>query len=151
MAVEKAKIILKHPSKEVLFSYSEEGECKMFPPNCGIAGKVMQTGQFESVANAYNNPLFNGVVDIETSMPLLCTCIKHPNTGKIMGAIEVVNSKGIQGLAALQKVNVNPSDLEILEFFTNQLAQAALNCFEWEKLESSLKGENYHLDDGKKQ
>ncbi len=150
MGVEKSKILLKNPTKEELFCYNEDGVLQSFPMNCGLVGKVMQNGEYESVTNAYNHPLFNGVVDIETSMPLLCMAMKHPSTGRVMGAVQVINSKGIQGLAALQRANVNPLDLETLDFFTKHLAQAALNCFEWERLESGLKGERYDFGGGSK-
>jgi len=147
MGVEKAKIMLKNPTNDELFSYTSDGTYKTYPMNCGIFGKVIQNGEYESVANAYNNPLFNGVVDIETSMPLLCLAVRHPITDKIIGAIQVINAKGIQGLTVLQRANVSPLDLEILDFFTKHLARAILNCFEWERLESTLKEEKYKFGD----
>jgi len=150
MGVEKGKILLKNPTKDELFGYSEEGTLQSFPTGCGIVGKVMQNGEYESVTNAYNHPLFNGVVDIETSMPLLCFAMKHPSTGRVMGAVQVINAKGIQGLAALQRASVNPLDLETLDFFTKHLAQAALNCFEWERVEAGLRGERYDFGGGSK-
>ena len=147
MGVEKAKIILKHPNQKELFSYLIDGNYCSYPTDCGIFGKVLKSGEFENVANAYNHPLFNAVVDVETSMPLLCISIKHPASNKVIGAIEVINAKGIQGLAALQRASVNAIDLETLDFFGKHLAQAVLNCFSWEKLECSLRGEKSHFEE----
>jgi len=46
-----------------------------------------------NIPNAVNNNKFNGLVDIETSMPLIIFPIKVDNN--VIGIFEVINSKGI--------------------------------------------------------
>jgi hypothetical protein len=152
MGVDKSRVMLKHPAKDTLFGIDQAGELTLYPLNCGLAGKVMQTGEYENLTNGYGDPLFNGQVDLETHMPLLCYPIKHPVTEKTMGIIEVINSRGIQGLSTLQKAKVSPYDLETLDFMARQLAQAVLNCFEWEKLGTEKNGKPYRFEEtvGKK-
>jgi len=147
MGVEKARILIKNPNKHSLFSVNAEGKIITYPMDCGLVGKVMQTGEHDNLTNGYAHPLFNGQVDIETHMPLLCMPIRNPNTDKVMGAVEVINARGIQGLSALQKAKVNQFDLETLEFFCKHLGQAILNCFEREAFECSLRGEKYIFEE----
>lgn len=146
MGVEQARIVLKHPRLGNLYSFNEEGELIPYPVNSGIIGKVMHTCTHLNITNAYADPFFNGQVDIETSMPVLCVPIKYPNKEKAMGAIQVINSRGIQGLSATHKAKVSSYDLESLEFFSTQISQAALNCYRWERQFYSAKGEPYPFD-----
>lgn len=147
MGVDKARILIKNPNKNSLFSVNAEGEIITYPMDCGLVGKVMQTGEHDNLTNGYSHPLFNGQVDIETHMPLLCVPIRNPNNDRVLGAAEVINARGIQGLSALQKAKVNPFDLETLEFFCKHLGQAILNCFEREQYECTLKGERYIFEE----
>lgn len=149
MGVDKARILFKHPKKETLYSVSIEEEIEYFPYGCGIAGKVFETGEAQNVTNAYSHQLYNGKVDIETSMPLLCVPIKYPGTEKIMGVMEVVNARGIQGLSALHKAKVSAFDLETLEFFSKQLAQAAFNCYAWGRKLADINKQPYIFDQEK--
>ena len=125
---EKAKIILKDSNnKEELYSYNENGEKQTHHSKCGIAGHVIQTGEIENLSNGYNFHLFNGQIDIETSLPLVCAPIRHLETNKILGCFQSINVKGLHGLALNQKPTLSPYDLETLEFFSKQFAQAFLS------------------------
>ena len=147
MNADKARIVFKHPFKQVLFNIDEEGQLHEYPTQTGVVGKVMFTGEFENLTNGYAHPLFNGQVDIETSMPLLAIPIKNPANEKVIGAIEVVNQRGVQGLSVLNKAKVNPYDLETLEYFAKILAQAGLNCYEWERRQAKLEGKEYMFEE----
>lgn len=82
----------------------------------------------QNLTNAYNDPKFNGQIDIETSMPLICMPITHPLKGnEVLGVIEILNTKGIEGLSAFHKSKINHQDYEILDFFSLQLAQTIIN------------------------
>jgi hypothetical protein len=48
---------------------------------------------YSNIANASNNNQYNGLVDIETSMPLIIFPIKVDNN--VIGVFEVINAKGI--------------------------------------------------------
>jgi hypothetical protein len=145
MGVEKSRIVLKHPKQSRLYNISHDGEINFFPI-CGIIGSVMDNGNMANITNGYAHPLFNGSVDIESSMPILCMPIKHPKTDRIIGAIEVVNARGIQGLSASHKAKINAFDSETLEFFARQFAQATLNCELWERKQAELDKKPYYLD-----
>lgn len=41
MNADKARIVLKHPHKDVLFNIDQDVEMHEFPTNTGIIGKVM--------------------------------------------------------------------------------------------------------------
>ena len=150
MAIEKARVVLKFPRKAQLFSVLGDNTIGTYPMNCGIMGKVVTTGEHENVTNGYNDPLYNGIVDIESSLPLLCVPIKHPITEKVLGAFEIINSKGILGLSSIKRANVSPLDLQVLEFFSRNLAQAILNCYEWEREKAHSRGEAYFVDEEEK-
>lgn len=146
MAIDKSRIVLKFPHKSKLFTVLSDNTIQTYPMNCGIIGKVVTTGEHENVTNGYNDPLYNGIVDLESSLPLLCVPIKHPITEKVLGALEIINSKGIQGLSSLKRANVSPLDLQVLEFFSRNLARAILNAYDWERERAHAKGEIYFVD-----
>lgn len=54
-----------------------------FPLNAGLAGECARTGNLLNVADCYNHPLYNGKVDINTSMPLIVLPILTPHQPKI--------------------------------------------------------------------
>jgi GAF domain-containing protein len=133
MGGEQSRIILKNADNDDLYTY-KEGEIERFPAKCGIAGYAISTGEMQNIANAYTHNLFNGGIDIQTSMPLICQPFKHPGTDQIMGAFEVINVRGIPGLSMSQKPKITHYDIETLDFFSKQLAQAITNTVRWEKL-----------------
>lgn len=140
MNVDKAKIFIVKTDEDYqtqLIHYQEESKMQVFEMNCGIAGYTASTGIVQNLPNAYNNPLYNGQIDIETSMPLICMPIVHPkNPHEVLGVIEILNTKGIQGLSAFHRSKINHQDYEILEFFTYQIAQTILNNKKMEEASS---------------
>ena len=101
MNVEKAKVLLCDYADSKLVSYSKDGKEHKFPMNSGIAGVVAIKGEFQNVANAVNHNFYNGLVDIDTHMPLVVFPIRVNN--EIIGVFEVINAKGIQGLSSTGK------------------------------------------------
>ena len=91
-------------------------------PICGIAGEVFSTNKYLYVANPNNNPLFNGLLDINTNLPLICLPINLLNSNKTLGVFQVPNARGVGGDRA-RKNDISAADLELLEFFSNQIAQ----------------------------
>ena len=138
MNVDKARLFLVKKSegdKIELIRYEENNQMQIFQGSCGIAGYTAKTGTVQNLSNAYNNPLFNGQIDIETSMPLIAMPICHPKIpSEVLAVIEILNTKGIQGLAAFHKSKINHQDYEILEFFSLQLAQTILNNKKWDEM-----------------
>jgi hypothetical protein len=74
-----------------------------------------------------NEAKFNGLIDLETSMPILAIPIKCESKGKILGAFEVINTRGLEGMTTTGTSKLTNKDYEILDFFSKQLAQCILN------------------------
>ena len=130
MNVDKGRIFIVDHEKQVLFRYNQEGEREDYPLSSGIVGQVMDTGQYENTTNGYNSPIFNGRIDIETSMPLITWPIKHPSSSsrdQVIGVFQVINVRGIRGMAHSSKPKFSVFDAENLDFFSKQLAQAVQN------------------------
>ena len=128
MNVEKSKICLYEVATDQVISLDAEGEKSFTDSNTGIFGHVIKKKDYEYVQNAYNHHLYNAKVDLETSMPVICWPIKHPkNEDEVIGAFEVIFSKGIQGFGLQKQYTLNPLDFETLDFFSKQLAQALIN------------------------
>lgn len=121
---DQAKIFLAKPSKNCFVRFSENGTEENFPLNCGIAGEVYKTGEYMSILNTFSNDLFNGLIDITTALPLICMPITVMSTNKTIGVFEVPNAKGIKYINKKNEIATN--DLEILEFFSHQLAQVIM-------------------------
>ena len=133
MNVEKALIFLVDLEKNLLLHYEKTGEIKTFDINCGIAGHIAKKGFQESFLNAYQTTLYNGTIDIDTALPLICVPVKD-RKDKVIGVFEVVNPKGIQGIITNQKSKISSMDYETLDFFAQQLAQGILNIYELGKI-----------------
>lgn len=141
-SVEAAKIFLVNKEKNVLWRINDTREVEEYPINCGIVGKVIETGELESITNPYNHFLFNRKIDIETSMPLICMPIRSllHSGNDVLGAFQVINVKGIEGLAVTGKAKLTDIDLEILDFTSKQLAQCIINNAEWAKTTPGISG-----------
>jgi hypothetical protein len=134
MNVEQAKIFVFKKSDNELVHYSESGEIEAYPVNCGIAGHVILNDEILNLPNAYNNHHFNGIIDIQTSMPLIALPVKSLNGEKI-GVFEVVNPKGVNSTNKIHHIPIiSPLMLETLEFFSQQLAQTILKSFDYKDL-----------------
>lgn len=60
-------------------------------------------------------------------MPILAIPIKCEADGKILGAFEVINTRGLEGMTTTGTSKLTNKDYEILDFFSKQLAQCILN------------------------
>lgn len=140
MNVETCRIFIRDKMNNDLVRYDSQNQKERYPINSGIVGYVIQKGTFESTANAYSSPIFNGRIDIETSMPLITWPMTHPsNSNDIIGVIQVIYIRGIRGLAQNTKPKISITDNEALDFFSKQLAQAVINNLIYEELGLNLK------------
>lgn len=121
---DQAKIFLANLSKNSFIRYSENGLEESFPLDCGIVGHVYKTGEYISLPNTHNNELFNGLIDISTTLPVICMPITVMSSNKTIGVFETPNPKGIK--YTNKKNEIATHDLEILEFFSHQLAQVIM-------------------------
>ena len=60
-------------------------------------------------------------------MPILAVPIICSITDKLLGAFEVVNTRGIEGISSTGSSKLNKKDYEIVDFFSKQLAQCVIN------------------------
>ena len=137
MNVEEARIFLIDSIEKNFVRFEENGKQKNFPLKTGIVGQAFETGEYLTVSNGYTSSLFNGIIDIETSLPLICIPIVHPyNTNEMIGIFEVINPKGIStGMPnKYKKSQINPYLLEILEYFSQQLGQIIIKILEWRRM-----------------
>jgi GAF domain-containing protein len=134
MEVEHARVFIADMETQKLVRYNEKGEKESYPLDCGLVGHTFRKRKVKNVGNAYNHHRFNGIIDIETSMPTLSMPIMHPgHADEALGVVQVINSKGVIGVATMKKPKISQTDFETLEFFAKQLAQSILNNLEWEK------------------
>lgn len=87
-----------------------------FDDNIGLVGKCISERKKLNIPDAYNDPSFNFIVDIQTSMPVLCVPL-YSNSREVIAVLEVVNSKGIQGRSSTNKAKLNQVDHGILQRF----------------------------------
>lgn len=133
MNVDQSKIYLLNKEEFLLVHFSESQQ-SFFESNIGIVGNVVLTKEIANINNAYSHPQYNGMVDLETTLPIICIPIMHPDRKEVMGVYEILNPKGLQGSLAKQKSKINGVEYEILQFFTLQLSQIINNIQEWEKI-----------------
>ena len=69
--VDKAYVYLVDYEKQSIMRYTDTGEQRVFPLNTGLIGLAIQRKELLSIPDAYNHQCFNGMVDIDTSMPIL--------------------------------------------------------------------------------
>ena len=133
MNVDQAKIYLKENNELAHYISDKEG-ANTFPLNCGIVGHVYNSEKPIQIANAYNDVIFNGNIDIDTSLPLICIPIISSRTQEKLGVFQVINPKVVDIVSKSYKSIINPLDYEILDFFSQQLAQNIIKNREIENL-----------------
>ncbi|CAD8190422.1 unnamed protein product [Paramecium octaurelia] len=104
--------------KEALFTFVEQ-QRKKVPKTCGIIGYVYKTGQFYVSDSCYRDRYFNKLADIETNLPTITIPIK--NEDKCMGAIQYIDTKGIDNFIGKQLKNYQLSNLDLIQIFAGML------------------------------
>ena len=128
MNAEKARILVIDKEKDSLYRFDVDGAREDYASNTGIVGSTVELGKPEHTANAYNDPLFNRLIDIETTVPLITWPLKNlSNESEVIGVFQVMNVRGIRGLVHTNKPKLNQLESETLDFFGKQLAQAVTN------------------------
>ncbi|CAK76414.1 unnamed protein product (macronuclear) [Paramecium tetraurelia] len=120
MNVDFGKIIYNDMQTNKVIHINKEGKLDECDNSLGIMGNCIQSQSILAISNCYINPLFNPNIDIETNMPIICMPLKYSN--QIIGALQVVNVKGIGGSDS----KVNSIDLEMLELFCLQTTQCLI-------------------------
>eukprot|EP00347_Sterkiella_histriomuscorum_P012659 403367722 len=144
--VERAYIYLVDHENRQIMRYTDTGETKIFPMSAGLVGLAIQKRDLVSISDAYNHQAFNGLVDIDTSMPVIVKPILtlHQQsqqeimiTGEkvianieegndVLACIEVINKMGVVGRSNRNKASLDPLDGEMLELFEKQFRASLL-------------------------
>ncbi|CAD8045055.1 unnamed protein product [Paramecium primaurelia] len=124
MNVDQAKVIYWNNN---LYHINKDGKMTETQNLIGIVGKCIEESQLVAVSNCYTSPIFNPNIDIETNMPIICMPLKTQNH-QIIGAIQVVNVKGIGNISSNSDAKINSIDLDMLELFCQHCAQSLLQC-----------------------
>ena len=128
MGTPTAKILITDRKKGVFLHFRANQPTEEYSINAGLAGQVLASGKYEVISNAYYHGSFNGLIDIETTLPLVIWPIKDPNDEtEVIGIIEAINVKGVEGLSAVHKPKLSPYDLEAIDLFSKQLCRAVKN------------------------
>jgi hypothetical protein len=98
-----------------------------------IVGEAIQTRELIHVGDAYTHSLFNGKVDIETSMPLIVLPIQSTDKGSIIAALEVINKKGVAGRTLCNKPHIDLIQGEMLNTFIDQITIALNRMIKFEE------------------
>ena len=150
MNVEEARIFLIDFTEKAFIRFGENGNYKKFSLKTGLVGYSYEIGEYVAVPNGYASGLYNGMIDIETSLPLICIPMMHPyNSSEIIGIFQVINPKGLNssGNNKFKKSQINPYDLEIFEYFSQQLGQIIIKILEWRRLMKENKENDYGILD----
>ena len=102
----------------------------------GIPGLVASSGQTLNIANAYDNPHFNQIIDKKTgynTRSILCMPIKAEN--KTIGVLQFVNKLTGSGVFTTE-------DEEILQIFLSIAGPIILESVIYEELQGKSKGRN---------
>lgn len=102
-----------------LVRYNDSGETEE-KPMAGLIGDCVSTGRMLAVPDAYADPRFNMLTDMDTSMPVIVIPVKN-SLGTVVAALQIVNSRGVLGRLMSQKVKMDALDLQILENYGKAL------------------------------
>ncbi|KRX08165.1 hypothetical protein PPERSA_01710 [Pseudocohnilembus persalinus] len=131
--VQKVKIYYIDDEEQQFYTYNIAKEKNCFPITLGLAGDALKWGDIIHVNNAYNHPSFNVKIDIDTAMPVIVLPVKREKGDKIQAILEIINQRGITGIASEQKLDIDGVDLEALDFFSKQFCQALINARTFQK------------------
>ena len=99
----------------------------------GIFHEVLKTGKPYCANNSYNCSIYNGKVDLETNLPIICYPIKYK--GNTIGAFQFANRSGIITLSKTNSTILRSRDEEILKLYSEYLYLAFTNLSKEESLE----------------
>ncbi|KAL4450298.1 hypothetical protein ABPG74_009004 [Tetrahymena malaccensis] len=102
----------------------KEEKCQL---DQGIIGHIFQTCKTENFLNAYQHPLFNNSIDLNTSLPVITTIIKaqldpiDQSVQKKIGVLQCINPKGLETLVFSQNSqggkDIPNAFYDILDYF----------------------------------
>lgn len=70
-SVDRTYLYLVDNEKKQIMRYTDTGDTKVFPIDAGLIGMAVRQRELLSIVDGYNHQAFNGLIDIDTSMPVL--------------------------------------------------------------------------------
>ena len=148
---EKSAVYFLCEKKQKFYTYNKDDEKVHFEKNCGLIGDAIKKKSIIIITNPLKEKNFNSLVDIETTMPVLVVPIICSFTKKILGAFQVINGKGIEGLSVTGKAKITSRDYDIVDYLSMLLAQYVINQKTIKKMKMGYDGqEQSDLSDGNK-
>lgn len=144
MNVDLAIIYIYDEKKSKIIHYNDQKEESVFDCYSGIAGNSIKTKGIQSIYNAYAHTLFNGKIDIDTTLPIICMPILSSDKERTLGVFEVLNPKGLPGASSKSTIKINSIDFETLQFFSLQMSQIIINVLEFENLKNEVANSKSH-------
>jgi len=123
---ENAIVFIVDEDHKTLKRYFESQGWKEYDISTGIIGNIIKERRTKSVTDCYNDINYNNLVDLNTTLPIICTPCHHPITNKIVLGFEVINRKGIIGRSSLNKASIDTVDEEIIEYYKKFAVQEFL-------------------------
>jgi putative methionine-R-sulfoxide reductase with GAF domain len=103
--------------EEELYDFSEDGIKQTYSNGYGVAGLVAKSKNELNIASLANDPYYNPIVDLNTSMPVVVLPVMHEENDEILAVIEVGNPRGVSGKSAHNRSKLDPIDREMLKHF----------------------------------
>jgi hypothetical protein len=126
---EHAKVYFLDTTDLYIWRYEISGKKVSFKSDSGILGQSLMKKSIFVISNPTMEPSFNALVDIESHMPIVAVPIKCSITDRVLGAFEVINTRGIEGMSSTGIAKLSNKDYDILDFFSKQLAQCKIFLF----------------------
>ena len=120
---QEAKLYLLDAKDEKLWRYNHQGQKLIYTRNSGIIGLSINYQQIVLISNPMKDTHYSSLIDIDTHMPIIAVPIICSVSKKLIGAFEVINTRGIEGMSETGMANLSPRDYEIQDFFSKQSAQ----------------------------
>ena len=89
-----SKLYYLDKSGSQIWRYTANAKKVIYQKSSGVLGQAIDKKCIVLVSNPMTESSFNALIDIETTMPLLIIPITSNATGRILGAFEVVNTRG---------------------------------------------------------
>lgn len=127
LGVEKSRIVLVSKDSQSLIVFEEQDDevvQNKYATNMGIFGEVIATKKPQSVFNCNSHSAYSELVDLNTTLPILCVPLIDPISNVVLGAIQIANPKAI---AMQYSLILKQIDEEALNIFMKYIASAIYN------------------------
>jgi hypothetical protein len=118
LSAENSIMYIANHENRTLYTLKGDEQSEPYPIDTGIIGEVIKKHKAIEVLETYADPNFNSKVDLDTNLPTLTLPVFGRNKDKVIGVIQVYNTKNHS-----THINSNNDyfDVEILNKFTENV------------------------------